>query len=512
MELNDFLKIMRTRWVTVLVTATLTTLAALAYTLAQTPQYQASTRLFVSTAAGTSAAELYSGNRLAQDRVISYAQLIMGETLAQRTIDRLDLDVGAATLKAKVTTKVAPDTVLIDVSVIDPSPVQARDIANALSDEFVVMVRELETPAAGAKPDARVVVEQRATVPLAPATPNKKRDVATGVLLGAMFGIGLAVLRNTLENTVKSQEVLEEITGTGVVGYIPFDKKFETTPSIAFDTDNSSTAEAFRKLRTNLQFLMVDNPPRVIVITSASPSEGKSTVAINIALALAEAEQNVVLIDGDLRRPRIAKYLDVVGSVGMSTVLSGAAPLTEILQKTKFPNLTVLAAGPTPPNPSELLGSRTTKKIIAELRTQFDYVIIDSAPLLAVTDGAVLAAHADGALAIVRAGKTRRDQLRHAMGTLDDVGATLLGGVLTMMPTRGSGVYSYNYYYYGGSYGDEKPKQAIATPTSRAKVSESTSGPNQNQSLETMLPANDTNIEDADRPRNADTTSQLAPD
>ena len=463
-NLQDFSKLIRNRWVTVVVTALITILGTVAYTLLQTPQNQASTRLFVSTTSGSSVSDLYSGNRLSQERVLSYTQLIMGETLAQRTIDLLQLNMSAAGLKARVTAKSKPDTVLIDVSVIDESPVRARDIANALSDEFVVMARELETPTRGARPEARVVVEQRATVPGSPVVPQKKRNLALGILLGGMLGLGLALLRDLFDNTVKSQETLEEITGSGVVGYIPFEKKFQAQPAISFDTDNSSAAEAFRKLRTNLQFLSVDNPPRVIVITSASPSEGKSTTAINVALALAEAEQNVVLVDGDLRRPRIAKYLDVVGSVGLSNALSGAAPLTEGLQTTKFPQLSVLAAGPTPPNPSELLGSRTAEKLFGELRTQFDYVIIDSAPLLAVTDGAVLAAHADGALIVVRAGKTKRDQLRHAMGTLNDVGATVLGGVLTMMPTRGSGVYSYNYYYYyGGSYGDDKRVNADAT-------------------------------------------------
>jgi receptor protein-tyrosine kinase len=374
------------------------------------------------------------------------------------------------------------------------------------------MVRELETPVQGAKPDARVVVEQRATVPTSPVSPNKKKNLAAGVLLGGMLGIGLALLRNALDNTVKSQEVLEEITGTGVVGYIPFDKKFEAVPAISFDTDNSSAAEAFRKLRTNLQFLTVDNPPRVILITSASPSEGKSTVAINVALALAEAEQNVVLVDGDLRRPRIAKYLGVLGSVGMSNVLSGAAPLTEVLQTTKYPQLTVLAAGPTPPNPSELLGSLTAQKMLGELRTQFDYVIIDSAPLLAVTDGTVLAVHADGALIVARFGKTKRDQLRHSVGILNDVGAALLGGVLTMMPTRGSGVYSYNYYYYGGSYGDEKPKQAIVTPPSRVQVSESTSGPDERLSSKGTPPDGDAKNEEASHSGDVDAASQLLPD
>jgi receptor protein-tyrosine kinase len=456
-NIQDFVKLVRNRWVTIAVTALITILAAVAYTLTQTPLYQASTRLFVSTTSGSSTSDLYNGNRLSQERVLSYSQLLMGETLAQRTIDRLQLDTGAKELKSKVTAKSKPNTVLIEVSVLDTSPVQARDIANALSDEFVVMAKELETPIQGARPEARVVVEQRASIPEYPVVPKKRRNIALSVILGGLLGIGLAVLRERLDNTVKSQEIVEEITGTGAVGYIPFDKDIVEHPAISFDNDNSSTAEAFRKLRTNLQFLTVDNPPRVIVVTSASPSEGKSTTSINIALALAEADNNVVLVDGDLRRPRLAKYLDVLGSVGVSTVLSGAAPLGEVLQQTKFTRLTVLAAGPTPPNPSELLGSLAAEKMLSELRAQFDYVIIDSAPVLAVTDGAILAAKSDGALVVVRAGKTRRDQLAHAIGTLNDVGATLLGAVLTMMPTRGSGAYSYNYYYYGGSYGDGKP-------------------------------------------------------
>ena len=464
MNIQDFVKLVRNRWVTIAVTALITILAAVAYTLTQTPLYQASTRLFVSTTSGSSTSDLYNGNRLSQERVLSYSQLLMGETLAQRTIDRLQLDTGAKELKSKVTAKSKPNTVLIEVSVLDTSPVQARDIANALSDEFVVMAKELETPIQGARPEARVVVEQRASIPEYPVVPKKRRNIALSVILGGLLGIGLAVLRERLDNTVKSQEIVEEITGTGAVGYIPFDKDIVEHPAISFDNDNSSTAEAFRKLRTNLQFLTVDNPPRVIVVTSASPSEGKSTTSINIALALAEADNNVVLVDGDLRRPRLAKYLDVLGSVGVSTVLSGAAPLGEVLQQTKFTRLTVLAAGPTPPNPSELLGSLAAEKMLSELRAQFDYVIIDSAPVLAVTDGAILAAKSDGALVVVRAGKTRRDQLAHAIGTLNDVGATLLGAVLTMMPTRGSGAYSYNYYYYGGSYGDGKPASSIPVP------------------------------------------------
>ncbi|CAN5364942.1 polysaccharide biosynthesis tyrosine autokinase [soil metagenome] len=426
-----------------------TVLGSVAVTLLTVPLYQASTRLFVSTSAGSSVSDIYQGNRFSQERVVSYSELLTGETLAQRTIDKLGLDMTAGELQAKVKASAKLDTVLINVDVLDESPVRARDLANTLSDEFVGMVRELETPQNGATPDARVVVEQRASIPAQPVVPQKARNIAIGVALGLLLGIGLAVLRDLLDNTVKNRETLEEITGTGIVGSIPLDKERRKHAAISFEKDNSSIAEAFRKLRTNLQFLAVDNPPRVIVVTSSTPSEGKSTTAINIALALAEAEHNVVLVDGDMRRPMLHKYLDLVGPAGFSTVLSGQASLDEVLQKTRFPGLTVLSAGTVPPNPSELLGSMAAKSLLSELREKFDYVIVDSSPLLAVTDAAILAANSDGVLVMARFGQTKREQLAHAIGNLEDVGASVLGAVFTMTPTRGGSSYSYNYSYYG---------------------------------------------------------------
>ena len=465
MNLQDFARLIRARWLTIAATTLLVVLGATAVTLLTTPLYKASTRLFVSTTAGASANDLYQGNRLSQDRVLSYTELLKGQTVAQRTIDKLNLDMTADTLRAHVQATSKLDTVLITVNVTDPSPVRSRDIANALSDEFVVMVRELETPDPGVRPDARVVVEQRASVPQNPVSPRKFRNIALGVILGATLGLAIAVLRDLMDNTIKDRETLEGITSVGMVGAIPIDKDRRDKPAIAFEQENSAIAEAFRKLRTNLQFLAVDNPPRVIVILSAVPSEGKTTTAINIALALAEADKNVVLVDGDMRRPSVDKYLDVVGAVGFSTVLSGGASLSDVLQETIYPRLTVLTAGPTPPNPSELLGSQAARKLLDELRSQFDYVIVDSAPILAVTDGAILATVADGALIMSKYGETKREQLVHAVGTLKDVGATLLGAVLTLVPVRGKGTYSYNYGYYGHyGYGDRTAASGEKAP------------------------------------------------
>jgi capsular exopolysaccharide synthesis family protein len=455
LTIQDFVRVLRTRWVVICVTVGLAVTGAVVVNVLITPLYEASTRLFVSTSSGGSAGEIYQGTLSSQQRVISYTKLLMGETLAKRTTDKLHLDMSADALLKNVKATSAPDTVLIDVSVLDPSPVQARAIADALSDEFVVMVSELETPPTGDQPDARVVVEQHASLPTTPVIPKTIRNIAIGLALGVMVGIGLAILRDLLDNTIKDRTTLEEITGVGLVGSVPFAKDRQTKPAISFDNDNSTIAEAFRKLRTNLQFLAVDNPPRVIVVTSPLPMEGKSVTAINLALALAEAEHNVVLVDGDLRRPRLDKYLELIGSVGLSTVLANRASLDEVLQKTRFPGLTVLASGSVPPNPSELLGSMAAKKTLAQLRDRFDYVIVDSSPIIAVTDAAILAADADGVLITARYAKTKREQLAHAVRNLGDVGARLLGAVFTMMPTRGTAPYNYTY----GGYVDDTPRR-----------------------------------------------------
>jgi capsular exopolysaccharide synthesis family protein len=480
LSLQDFIKLLRSRWVTVCITTLVAVLGAVAVTLLTTPLYQASTRLFVSTTAGSSLAETYQGNRFSQERVISYAELLMGETLANRTIDKLSLDLSAEQLQKNVKASAKLDTVLINVQVLDESAVRARDIANTLSDEFVVMVRELETPEDGAKSDARVVVEQRASIPEKPVIPKSARNIGIGVALGIALGLGLAVTRDTLDNTVKDRETLEEITGAGLVGTIPLDKERRNKPTISFDNDNSAIAEAFRKLRTNLQFLSVDNPPRVIIVTSSMQGEGKTTTAINIALALAEADHNVALIDGDMRRPMLSKHLDLVGPVGFSTVLSGQASLEEALQTTRFPRLTALTSGAVPPNPSELLGSLAAQKLLSEMRANFDYVIVDSSPLLAVTDAAILAANSDGALIMARFGQTKREQLAHAVGNLKDVGAPLLGAVFTMAPTRGRASYSYSYRYYGNdsaaAIGPRTAGRASRTPPPSTDVAQQAGG------------------------------------
>lgn len=473
MEVQDYLRILQQRWRIIALATVVGVLGALVASLLSTPMYQASTRLFVSTSSAASVNEVYQGNLFSQQRVASYTKLLTGTTLAERTINRLGLtDVSAADIAGKVKATSAPDTVLIDASAQDSSPERARDIVNALSDEFVLMAAELETFDPNRPPTARVVVEQHASTPSSPVSPKTKRNLALGFAVGLLAGLGLAVLRDRLDNTIKSRQALDEVAGVGLVGMVPFDKEREQKAAIAFQDGYSGSAEAFRELRTNLQFLEVDNPPRVIAVTSSLPAEGKTTTAINLSLALAESGYNVALVEGDLRRPRISRYLGLVDSVGVSTVLSGQADLDDVLQATAFPNLTVLAAGTIPPNPSELLGSSHASDLFENLRARFDFVIVDASPLLPVTDAAVIGAKVDGALVAVRYGKTKREQLTRALGNLHSAGATVLGTILTMTPAKGEGAYEYKYYYDSDAPAPKSGSTPVASaPDARATAS-----------------------------------------
>lgn len=221
------------------------------------------------------------------------------------------------------------------------------------------------------------------------------------------------------------------------------------TPSSTLVTNRdpgSPASEAFRVLRTNLQFLGLDKPVKTVLVTSASPGEGKSTTAANLAVTFAQAGVKVCLVDGDLRRPVVAKLFGADNWSGLTTALIGQTSLTECLRETTIPHLTILTSGPIPPNPAELLGSSRMTQLLAGLEDSFDIVIIDSPPVLAVTDAAVMAPKVDGVLMVIRSGVVARVQAARAKAALESVKARLLGAVLGAVPSKGNE--GYYYYYY----------------------------------------------------------------
>ncbi|MDV6233166.1 polysaccharide biosynthesis tyrosine autokinase [Rhodococcus cercidiphylli] len=475
MEIQDYFKILKARWIIIVVTVIVAILGALGASLLTTPLYESSARMFVSTSGGTSVSETYQGNLFSQQRVASYSELVTSEALAARVLDVLPLGLTPSQLAAKVKASSTPDTVLFDITVSDSSSARARDIANAMAAELINQVRELETPEGGGAPSAGVKTFQQADASASPVSPNTKRNLALGAAIGLLLGLALAVLRDRLDNTIKNRREIESISGKALVGTIPFDKERKTHPAVDFqDLTQSASAEAFRELRTNLQFLEVDHPPRVIVVTSAIPSEGKTTTALNLAISLAEAGHHVVLVEGDLRRPRISKYMGLIGSVGLSTVLAGQAKVDEVLQPTKYEGLQAMASGPIPPNPSELLGSEASRAMLVELRSKFDYVIVDGAPLLPVTDSAVLTTHADGALLVTRYGHTKSNELSRSIGNLETIGAHVLGVVLALTPSKKGDMYSYSYNYTADTNLPEQVTPPVPAPAPQAPAASTT--------------------------------------
>jgi capsular exopolysaccharide synthesis family protein len=413
-----------------------------------TVQYMADVQQFVSFAdTSDTSANALSGAQFTLQRVKSYTQVATSDQVLGPVVRDLRLPMTSEALAAEITASNPLDTVLIQISVTDSDPKKAALLANAVAEQFGQVVEELERPPGGGDSPVKVSVTQPAAAPTMPVSPRTKLNLALGLLAGLALGAGGALLRARLDTTLKSREDVTALTGSVPLGLVPVDPEVKEHPLVISDP-TSSRAEAFRTLRTNLQFADVDHPPRVIVVTSPLPGDGKSTSTCNIALTLAMNGSTVALVDADLRRPRVCEYMGVTNEVGLTNVLAGQLGADDALVSWKGGLIDVLPSGPVPPNPSELLGSQQMDLLLKHLSKRYEYVVIDSAPLLPVTDAAVLATLADGALIVLRHGTTTVDQGERALQALSTVNARLLGTVINFVPSRKRAArYSYQYDY-----------------------------------------------------------------
>jgi receptor protein-tyrosine kinase len=353
---------------------------------------------------------------------------------------------------------------IISIVVRDEDPEQARKIANAEAAEFVEFLEELERPNSSDASQVLATVTDPATYNPDPVAPRTPLNIVVALFIGLLGGCALALARDLLDQTVKAASDVEKAADVPVMAAIGYDPSVDKNPLVLDISSFSPRAEAFRLLRTNLQFLDLDHPPRAIVITSSVSGEGKTTASTNLALALAQAGRRVLLVDGDLRRPRVAQLMGMDGSIGLTTVLVGRTKLEESIQKHAESGVHVLASGPTPPNPSEILQANATHDLLGRLRDAYDVVIIDAPPLLPVADAALLATAADGAIIVTRHGKTTHDQLEASAHRLASVGARTFGVVLNMTPKRFGEA---NYYYYYAEEAEPKGKGSNRTTGSR---------------------------------------------
>ncbi len=313
-------------------------------------------------------------------------------------------------------------------------------------------MRLAETKALGS-----VTVAEPASVPAIPVRPKVPQNVLLAALVGLMLAVGMVLLIEYLDDTVKSGEDVARVLGAPALGHIARlkDPEAKMLSSLLGMDPRSAVAEAFRTLRTNLQFSLLDKPSGVILVTSAGPGEGKSTTTANLAQVMAHAGKRVIVVDADLRRPTVHRYFGLKNDVGLTTaLLKTGTEGDDILRPTKVPNLFVMTSGPLPPNPSELLGSPRMAALMEALKARADIVLLDCTPCLMVTDATVAAGLADGILMVVDSSSTRSGALAAVRETLERASLSdkLLGAVLNKLGHR-SGGYYYGQYYREHGYG-----------------------------------------------------------
>ena len=434
MELHDYLGILRKRWLSILIVTAVAVGGAAIWTQVATPAYQADSQVFVSVNTGGNTSDLIQGSAFTQSRVKSYTDLVTRPRVLIPVIEQLRLTTSPAVLAQSITAENPLDTVLINISVTDTNPARAADVANAVAESLGAQVTLLEKPAGRELSSVRVSSTQTATVPTVASTPKAKTNLALGLLLGLGLGIALALLQEALDTKVRTEADIQKVTDASVIARIPYDSEAPAHPLIVQSSPHGHRSEAFRRLRTNLQFLELADRPKTIVVTSSLTGEGKTTTAINLAISLADAGTRVALVDADLRRPSVAEHMGLEGAVGLTTVLIGRTDLADAMQPWGDGGLHVLPSGEVPPNPSELLGSRSMSKLLEQLASSYDVVLIDTPPLLPVTDAAILAKITGGALVVAAANIVHRQQLADGLGSLRDVGASVLGVVLNRIP------------------------------------------------------------------------------
>ncbi|MGO1174266.1 MAG: polysaccharide biosynthesis tyrosine autokinase, partial [Actinomycetaceae bacterium] len=426
--------------------------------------------------------DLAQGSTFAQRQMTSFAEVATSPLVLEPVIEEVGLDVTARELAGMVTVSVPQDTVILEVSTTSTSPDDAARISNAVAGQLASTAASLSSPDGGETAPVQATVMTPAQVPGSASSPDVVRNGALGLVVGLLLGLGAAFVRHLADTRVRTEEEVAALTDVPVIGAVAVKDHAERDRVFVHSAPHGPPAEAIRRLRTNLQFVDLGDGPSSMVVTSSLPGEGKSTTAINLAASLADTGARVLLIDADLRRPSVADYLGLEGGVGLTTVLIGRASLEDVVQPWRDSSLDVLPTGQIPPNPSELLGSTAMKELLDEATSRYDAVLLDSPPILPVTDATVLSGLTGGTLVVAGAGQIHRGQLADSLESLQAVETRVLGVVLNRVSRAGSR-YSYAYDTYepieadaatgpapvGGSrQTPAAPRRASATPARRA--------------------------------------------
>lgn len=443
MELTRYLRFVQRWWWLMVLGVTLGALTGYGVSHLLTPTYRSTATLLVNETQvpGTIAYnDILTSERLTK----TYRELITKRPVLEQVIEEQGLTMRPGDLEKMMDVAVVRDTQLLLLSVEHEDPQLAQVLANALAYAFI----ESNTEDRLSRPGSVSVVEA-GELPDSPVNPRIALNTVLAALAGLAIAVGVALLLEYLDDTVKTAEDLETTGLVALGGVARFPRPRTETESLMVGSQRrSSAAEAYKVLRTNVEFSTLDRPGQSLLVTSANPGEGKTTTTANLALAIAQTGKRVVVVDSDLRRPNLHKVFGLSNTGGLSSaLLSKEASLDGYVQSTRFENLAVLTSGPLPPNPSELLSSRRLDAVVKALKRQADVTLFDSPPALPVTDASILASKVDGTILVVDSGKTRVDALRRAYETLSRSKTRVLGGILNKLSPKGRGYYYYHYYY-----------------------------------------------------------------
>lgn len=430
MELLHYVRLVRRRWTLVTASILLALFVAAGLTATSPPSYASSITLIVSAPSGGGGSAAFQATLLAKERVKSYARLIGGRGVADRVARTLGDGTNAEDLRRRITAQALTDTVLLRATVTDRSPGRAMLTARTLGTEFARYIDGLERATPSDRPVASVRVAEDADLPTVPTSPRPLLNLALGLTAGAIAGIVAALLREFTDTSVRNAHELREATGRPTLGVIGLDRRLGERPLITRATGNSPRGETFRSLAATLRFAGTGDAPRSVVITSTVPGEGRTTVACDLAVALAEGGRRVILVDADLRDPHLADGLGAENAPGLSDLLKGDRLIDDVLRRRGPESLLLLPSGPAERHPGELLGSPRMAAVVSDLVERADVVVFDTPPLQVCADAAVLARLCSGAVLVTRYGSTPREEVAEAIERLQSFGIRVLGTVL----------------------------------------------------------------------------------
>ncbi len=425
MTFSVYVNALRKRWWLVVVLALVAGGVGFLQARAETPMYRSTAGSYVTLSTAGSVSELVQGSTYTQNLIQSFALLSRSPAVLAPVIEELGLDTTAPRLARNVSAGVPLNSFIIETTVVGPDPEEAAEIANSIALNLADAVSRLSPATGDGGPAVRLEVITPATAPARPYAPNVRFVAVTWAAVGALVGATGALIWAVLDTRLRTEREVTQVLSLPVLGAIPRDRRSARGLELS-----ETPSEAFRRLRTSLRFLDVGERLKSVVVTSPAAGEGKTTTALSLATALAEVHDRVLVIDADLRRPTVAERTGLIGDAGLTSVLIGQAKVEDVVQPWGDSGVWVVASGPVPPNPGQLVESDSMKELLKEATREYDFVVIDAPPVVPVMDAAVLSRVAGGALLVARLGKTTRSALTRANASLESVGGTGLGLVL----------------------------------------------------------------------------------